>query len=122
MKQLPWFLHCIKYPPTDSLTKELLALVEGLEDVPGPKTLGTENYAKVSQAFMTRGWVGFEEAFDVVVPRTRADYASVKRELLRESIFSPKVHLRMSRIFLGETTVAETMKEIAEDRLPPRAQ
>lgn len=118
MNQLPWFLHCIKYPPADPLTKQLLALVEDLEDVPGPKTIGAENYGKVSQAFLTRGWAGFEEALDAIVPRTRADYASVKRELLRESIFSPKVHLRMSRIFLGEATIAETMEEIRSDAPP----
>jgi len=113
MKQLPWFLHCIEHPPTDPLTKQLLAIVDGLEPVPGPKTIGAENYSKVSQAFLSRGWTGFEEAFDAIVPRTRADYASVKRELLRESIFNPKVHLRMSRVF---------MEEIEREKLPPRAQ
>ena len=115
MNQIPWFLHCIKYPPADPLTKQLLALVEDLEDVPGPKTIGAENYSKVSQAFLTRGWVGFEEAFDEIVPRTQADYASVKRELLRESIFSRKVHRRMSRIFLGEASISETLQEIAKE-------
>ena len=118
MNQLPWFLHCIKYPPADPLTRQLLVIVEDLEEVPGPKTIGAENYGKVSQAFLNRGWEGFEEAFDAIVPRSRADYVTVKRELLRESIFRAKVHLRMSRIFLGETTVKETMEEIKRESQP----
>lgn len=122
MEQLPWFLHCIKYPPTDPLTIQLLALVDGLDEVPGPKTIGPENYSKVSQAFLNRGWAGFEEAFDEIVPRTQADYASVKRELLRESIFNPMVHQRMSRIFLGESTVAEVMEEVERDKKTPKTQ
>jgi hypothetical protein len=122
MKRLPWFVHCVKYPPTDPLTKQLLALVEGLESVPGPKTIGPENYTKVSEAFFDRGWAGFEEAFDAIVPRTRPDYASVKRELLRESIFSPKVHLRMSRTLSGEITIKEALEEAARDRAQSKTQ
>jgi hypothetical protein len=122
MNRLPWFLHCVKYPPTDPLTRELLPLVEGLEPVPGPKTIETENYAKVSHAFLDRGWAGFEEAFDAIVPCTRPDYASVKRELLREPIFNPKVHLRMSRILSGETTIKEALEEAARDRTQPKTQ
>src|ERR1700684_2378709 len=104
-QNLPWFLNCIVSPPADPLTVELLAAVAGLGSVPGPKTIGPENYAVVSEAFLARGWAGFEAAFDAIVPRTRPDYAAVKRELLRETIFNPVVHLRMSRIFLGETTI-----------------
>ena len=48
--------------------------------------------------------------------------ASVKRELLRGPIFSHKVHSRMSRIFLGEATAAETLDESAKDRLPHSVQ
>jgi len=122
MNQLPWFLHCIQFPPADPLTKQLLALVDGLPEVPGPKTIGPEKYSKVSEAFLSRGWAGFEEAFDAVVPRDRSDYATIKRELLRESIFNPKVHLRIARMFLGESTVDEIMVEIARDRVPPKPQ
>ena len=122
MNELPWFLHCIQYPPTDPLTRELLALVDGLPPVPGPKTIGPENYSRVSEAFLSRGWAGFEEAFDAVVSRDRADYAAIKRELLRESIFSPKVHLRMARMSLGESTIDEIMDEIARDRVPHKPQ
>jgi hypothetical protein len=122
MKDLPWFLHAVKYPPTDPLTKQLLAFAEGLGFVPGPKTIGSENYRKVSEAFLERGWEGFEEAFDAIVPRTRPDYTSVKGELLRETIFSPKVQERMSRIFLGEETIEEALEEADRDRTRSRAQ
>ncbi len=121
-QSLPWFLQCIVSPPTDPLTVELLATVAGLESVPGPKTLGPENYSVVSEAFLEHGWAGFEEAFDSIVPRARPDYAAVKRELLRETIFSPVVHLRMSRIYLGETTIEETLKEIAQGKPPAKSE
>jgi hypothetical protein len=121
-QKLPWFLNCIVSPPADPLTVQLLAAVAGLESVPGPKTIGPENYSVVSAAFLARGWAGFEETFDAIVPRARPDYAAVKRELLRETIFNPVVHLRMSRIFLGETTIEETLKEIARERPPAKPQ
>ena len=111
-KTLPWFLHCINFPPTDPLTIQLVALVDGLESIPGPKTVGPENYSAISQAFFDRGWAGFEEAFDAVVPRTRQHYADVKRDLLREPIFNPKIHSRMVRLILGETTIEEIMEEV----------
>lgn len=116
MDTLLWFLQPLKSPPKDPLTNQLIALVEGLEPVPGPETLGRENYAKVSNAFFARGWEGFEEAFDAIVPRTRPDYAEVKRELLREPIFSPKVHLRMARLIAGEATATEIMEEVAREQ------
>lgn len=122
MNKLPWFLHCVKYPPTDPLTAELLALIEGLESVPGPKTIGNENYTKISEAFLDRGWAGFEEAFDEIIPRTRHDYVCLKRELLRESIFDPKVHLRMSRVLLGEITIKEALEEAARDKARRKTQ
>jgi hypothetical protein len=122
VQRLPWFLVCIKNPPSDPLTKQLLVLVEGLESIPGPRTIGSEGYAKVSGAFLDRGWAGFEEAFDSIVPRTRADYASVKRDLLREPIFSSKVHLRMARIFLRKSTIEEVLEEIAQEPAKPKIQ
>jgi tetratricopeptide (TPR) repeat protein len=121
-KKLPWFLNCIKNPPSDPLTKQLLALVDGLESVPGPRTIGSENYAKVSEAFLSRGWDGFEKAFDAIVPRTRSDYVDVKRELLREPIFNPRVHSRMTRIFLKRATIDEVTTEIENERKPDRTQ
>jgi len=120
--RLPWFLHCVKHPPEDSLTKQLLALVEGLEPLPGPKTIGAKNYAKISEAFFSRGWAGFERVFDEIVPRDRSDYETVKRELLREPIFSPKVHSRLARVFLGHATVDETISEAAHAVRPTEFQ
>jgi tetratricopeptide (TPR) repeat protein len=114
-KTLPWFLHCVRYPPTDPITVQLVALVSGMEPIPGPQTIGSANYSKVLAAFEERGWAGFEEAFDEVVPRTRLDYGHVKRDLLREPVFNPKVHERMSRVFLGQSTVDEIMQEAIRD-------
>lgn len=115
---LLWAVNAYRVPPTDPLTIQLLALVDGLESIPGPRTVGPENYSRISKAFFARGWAGFEEAFDAVVPRTRPDYADVKRDLLRESIFNPKVHSRMARVLLGETSVEEIMDEV-EKGYPP---
>jgi tetratricopeptide (TPR) repeat protein len=110
---LPWFLHCVRYPPTDPLTAQLVVLVGDMEQIPGPQTIGSANYSKVLAAFMERGWAGFEEAFDGIVPRTRPDYADIKRDLLREPVFSQKVHERMSRVFLGQSTIDEMLQEAA---------
>jgi tetratricopeptide (TPR) repeat protein len=110
---LPWFLHCVRYPPADPLTAQLVALVAGMDPIPGPQTIGSANYSKVLEAFMERGWAGFEEAFDGIVPRTRPDYADVKRDLLCEPVFSQKVHERMSRVFLGQSTIDEMLQEAA---------
>lgn len=111
---LPWFLHCVRYPPTDPLTVQLVALVSGMEPIPGPQTIGSANYSRVLAAFMERGWAGFEEAFDGIIPRTRPEYADVKRDLLREPVFSQKVHERMSRVFLGQSTIEELLQETAQ--------
>jgi tetratricopeptide (TPR) repeat protein len=119
---LPWFLHAIKFPPTDPLTLQLVQLVQGMEPIPGPKTVGTENYSAISKAFLTSGWAGFEEAFDAVIPRSRADYAEIKRDLLREPIFNPRVHSRMARVVLGEATVDEILEEASRSEAPHYSQ
>jgi tetratricopeptide (TPR) repeat protein len=119
-KSLPWFMHCVQHPPADPTTNQLLGLVDGLESVPGPQTIGAENYATVSAAFLTRGWAGFEEALDAIVPRTRSDYSSIKRELLREPIFNPKVHSRMARVFLKKLTVEQALEEATQESEPSK--
>ena len=50
-KELPWFLHSIVNPPTNPLTVRLLALVDGTPSIPGPKTVGSENYSHIADAF-----------------------------------------------------------------------
>ncbi len=55
-------------------------------------------------------WDG-EEDFDAAIPRSRADYADIERDLLREPIFNPKVHERLSKLFLGQATVEELWKK-----------
>ena len=114
-ESLPWFLYAIIKPPTDPLTVELLSLVEDLESIPGPKTIGSENYSKILQAFMARGWAGFEEAFDRIVPRTRTDYADVKRSLLREPVFNRKVHRNMLRMASGDN-IEDVLGDIRREK------
>jgi hypothetical protein len=120
-EQIPWFLQSFVISPTDPLTICLLALVEDLPPIPGPKTLGTENYSRVFDAFMKCGWAGFEEAFDRIVPRDREDYAVVKRDLLREPVFNVQAHQHMADVVLGRKTVDEVFDEMArqlEQRKP----
>jgi hypothetical protein len=62
---------------------------------------------------MSRGWVGFEEAFDSIVLCTRGDYADLKRALLREPIFNQKTHLNLLRMMLGQVTLEEVWEEIS---------
>jgi tetratricopeptide (TPR) repeat protein len=112
--EIPWFfLHSLAHPPADPLTLRLLALVEDLPPIPGPQTVGSEEYSRVADAFLTRGWAGFEEEFDRIVPRARADYAEVKRDLLREPIFNRKTHQNMADALLGTKTFEEIWDEIA---------
>jgi hypothetical protein len=65
---------------------------------------------------MTQGWAGFEEAFDRVIPRSRADYADVKRDLLREPVFSIEAHRNMAEMVLGKKTVEEVFDQMARQR------
>ena len=115
-EQIPWFLHSFVNPPTDPLTIRLLALVEGLPSIPGPKTVGSENYSRIFDVFMKRGWPGFEEEFDRIVPRDRPDYADVKRDLLCEPVFSMKAHRNLADAFLGRKTVDEIFDEMAREQ------
>lgn len=110
-KQLPWFLNALKCPPNDPVTRELVTLVDGMQTIPGPQTVGSVNYSRISKAFYERGWEGFEEEFNRTIAPDRPDYIDIKRDLLREPIFLKKVHERMSRVFLGEATVEEMLDE-----------
>ena len=112
-EEIPWFLHSFVNPPTDPLTIRLLALVEDLPSIPRPKTVGSKNYSRIFDAFMKLGWAGFEEEFDRIVLRDRADYADVKRNILCEPIFSVKAHRNMADAVLGRKTVDEIFDEMA---------
>lgn len=116
-EKIPWFLHSFVNPPTNPLTIQLLALVEDLPSIPGPKTVGSKNYSKVQRAFMDRGWAGFEEEFDRIVPRDRPDYEQVKRDMLREPIFSLKAHGNLARAVMAETGAAEETLEHVMDAI-----
>lgn len=113
--ELPWFVAALVNPPKDPLTARLLTLVEDMPPIPGPKTLGSENYSRIAEAFMERGWEGFEEAFDLLVPRDRPDYADIKRDLLREPIFRRQVHRRMTQMLIGDVSIEETPEDIWRD-------
>jgi len=93
-----------------------------MESIPGPKTIGAENYSAISKAFLASGWAGFEEAFDAVIPRNRADYADIKRDHLREPIFNPRVHSIMARVVLGEAIVDEILEEASRSEAPHYSQ
>ena len=121
-KTLPWFLHCICFPPTDPLTVQLVALVDGLDSIPGPKTVGPENYSTISKAFFESGWEGFEKAFDSIISRDRADYVEIKRNILREPIFMTAVHKRMARLYLGKATIDEVFCEIEQSKTQVKLQ
>lgn len=115
-KELPWFMRALLEPPTDPLTVQLMALVEGLPSMPGPKTVGPDNYSKIFDAFMQRGWPGFEEEFDRIVPRSRADYEQVKQNILREPIFRANVHRNMTRALMASTgNSEETLEDVMND-------
>lgn len=115
-EEIPWFLHSLVHPPADPLTIRLLALVEDLPSIPGPKTVGSENYSRIFDAFMKRGWAGFEDEFDRIVPRERPDYADVKRDLLREPIFDMRAHRNLADAVLGRKTVDEIFDEMDRER------
>jgi tetratricopeptide (TPR) repeat protein len=121
-RRVPWFVHCLRNPPTDPLTVQLRTLVQDLPPLPGTQVVGPENYLKILKAFLDRGWAGFEESFNQVVPPTRPDYVQLKRDLLREPIFNPRMHVRMARLHEGKATVEEIMDEIETRRLPPEPQ
>ncbi len=114
--EIPWFLHSFVNPPADPLTIRLLALVADLPSIPGPQTVGPENYSRISRAFLEHGWAAFEEEFDRIVPRSRADYADVKRDLLREPIFDIKCHRNLADLALGTKTYDEIVAEIESER------
>ncbi len=126
-EKIPWFLHSFVNPPTDPLTVQLIALVEDLTSIPGPKTVGGENYSKILDAFMDRGWAGFEEEFDRIVRRDRPDYEQVKRDLLCEPIFSIKAHRNMARAFMAasgasEETLEDVLNDVFRERKKPDPQ
>jgi hypothetical protein len=67
-----------------------MALVEDLPSIPGPQTVGAENYSRIVDAFEERGWSGFEEEFDNIVPRERPNYEEVKRRFAAGPMFNIK--------------------------------
>ena len=91
-----------------------------MQTIPGPQTVGSENYSRISKAFYERGWAGFEEEFNRTIAPDRSDYIEIKRDLLREPIFLKKVHERMARVVLGKSTVEEVLDEANHPEVPPK--
>ena len=121
VNELPWFVRALLEPPTDPLTVQLMALVDGLPSIPGPQTVGTDNYSRIFDGFMQRGWPGFEEEFERIVCRERPDYEQVKQDLLREPILSARVHRNMTRAFMAsagasDETLEDVMNEIFDEQ------
>jgi tetratricopeptide (TPR) repeat protein len=115
-QEIPWFLHSHVNPPTDPTTVALLAMVEDLPFLQGPEVVGPENYTRIFDAFTMRGWPAFEVEFDCIVPRSRRDYADVKRDVLRSPAFSIKAHRNLTEAFLGNRTVDEIFDEMRRKR------
>ncbi len=111
-EEIPWFMHSFVAPPTDPLTIGLIAMAEKLPCLAGPMTIGPDNYSRISKAFLERGWAAFEEEFDRIVPRGRSDYVEVKRDLLREPLFSIVAHRNLADAVLGIRTVDEIFDEL----------
>ena len=59
---------------------------------------------------------GFRGGIRPQVPRSRADYADVKRDLLRESIFDIKCYRNLADLTLGKKTYDEIVAEIESER------
>jgi hypothetical protein len=93
-----------------------------MPSIPGPKTVGSQNYSRILDAFLQRGWEGFEEEFDRTVPRDRPDYADVKRDLLCEPVFKIKAQRRLAETVTGIKTFDEVWDEIQRDSEPKRPQ
>jgi tetratricopeptide (TPR) repeat protein len=115
-EDVPWYLHSLINPPADPLTIEFLALADGLPSIPGPKTVGPDNYHRIFDAFTKRGWPAFEEEFERIVPRERPDYADVKRDLLREPLFSIDYHRVLAELNLGKKIIEEIVAKVARQR------
>jgi hypothetical protein len=61
-------------------------------------------------------WAGFEEEFDRIVPRDRPDYEQVKRDLLREPVFSLKAQRNLARGFMAEIGASDdTLEDVLDD-------
>src|SRR5580704_2630225 len=108
--------------PSRNLRIRREAKKKEIPSIPGPDTLGPENYSRVSRAFLEHGWAAFEEEFDSIVPRTRTDYTDVKRDLLREPIFDIKPHRNLADLALGTKTFDEIVAEIQSEQAHQKPQ
>jgi tetratricopeptide (TPR) repeat protein len=99
-------------PPKDPLTQQLVALVADLEPLPGALTVGEANMSMISEAFLGGGWEAFEVAFDQAIPRSRPDYAEVKRNLLRDPKFSFKTLKALADLMTGKKTILDILDEL----------
>ena len=115
---LGWPFLQILNPPRNPLTQRLIELVKDLPSIPGPQTVGTENFSRIQQAFSARAWEGFEEEFAKLYPPDHPQHGEIKTRLLQETIFRPQVHenivqcLRAYRAG-GKEALLEVYREIS---------
>ena len=63
----------------------------------------------------------FEKEFERIVPRERPDYADVKRDLLREPLFSIDYHRVLAELNLGKKIIDEIVAKVARQRKQKRS-
>jgi len=62
----------------------------------------------------------FWSEFNRLYPSDRADYVEIKRNLLREAIFLRKVHERMARLILRQSSVEEILEQVCRPNAPKK--
>ena len=103
--------------PRDLLTVRLIEEGKDLPSVPGPQTVGTQNFGRISDAFCRRGWEGFEEEFANLYPTDGPDREEIKALLLREPIFRPRIQQSVINMFeafqqSGEKGLEDVLKNM----------
>jgi TonB family protein len=92
-KLSPWYPNVVIVSPRDPLTVRLLREQKDLSFIPGPKTVGSQNYSRILDAFTDRGWEGFEEEFAALYPAEGPERDRLKGDLLREPVFESEKRL-----------------------------
>jgi len=92
-KLSPWYPNVLIVSPRDPLTVRLLREQKDLSFIPGPKTVGSQNYSRILEAFTDRGWEGFEKEFAALYPAEGPERDRLKGDLLREPVFQSEKRL-----------------------------
>jgi tetratricopeptide (TPR) repeat protein len=84
--------------PTNKLTVDLLAEIDSLPTVVGPRKVGNENFRRLLNAFRNGGWDAFEKEFWRVFPAGIQDLHLIKEYVLRDPVFHPAIKRRQWRL------------------------